>query len=164
MTRNNPSGKPNCWSRVARPSSHPSDFGWQRPGTMPCLATRFSILIAARRLDRRQCGNAIYLFPDVNTRRSPRCATLFRFNRRLHFDLIDGFPILSPMVADDRPRSGSGYCFFSVVEARDSGARPVEEDGMLSRSDLIKSAAVGLLTLSSHGAWAQKTKISYRQG
>jgi hypothetical protein len=31
---------------------------------------------------------------------------------------------------------------------------------MLSRSDLVKGAAVALLTLFSHGAWAQETRMN----
>lgn len=43
----------------------------------------------------------------------------------------------------------------------DSGARQHQkDDGMLSRCDLIKGAAVALLTLSIQGAWAQETKMN----
>jgi hypothetical protein len=43
----------------------------------------------------------------------------------------------------------------------DSGARQApKEDCMLSRCDLIRGAAIALLTLSTHGAWAQETKMN----
>ncbi len=46
-------------------------------------------------------------------------------------------------------------------ERIDSGAlQNQKDDGMLSRCDLIKGAAVALVTLSAHGAWAQETKMN----
>ncbi len=43
----------------------------------------------------------------------------------------------------------------------DSGrASAPKDDGMLSRCDLIKGAAVALLTISIQGAWAQETKMN----
>jgi hypothetical protein len=35
-----------------------------------------------------------------------------------------------------------------------------KDDGMLSRCDLIKGAAIALLTLSIQGAWAQETRMN----
>lgn len=45
-------------------------------------------------------------------------------------------------------------------ELIDSGAPQHKDDGMLSRCDLIKGAAVALFTLSIQGAWAQETKMN----
>lgn len=42
----------------------------------------------------------------------------------------------------------------------DAGAPQQKDNGMLSRCDLIKSAAVALLTLSIQGAWAQGTRMN----
>jgi hypothetical protein len=42
----------------------------------------------------------------------------------------------------------------------DGRASAPKDDGMLSRCDLIKGAAVALLTLSIQGAWAQETKMN----
>ncbi|MBB4368170.1 hypothetical protein GGD63_000949 [Bradyrhizobium sp. cir1] len=45
-------------------------------------------------------------------------------------------------------------------ELIDSGAPQHKDDGMLSRCDLIKGAAVALLTFSIQGAWAQETRMN----
>ena len=49
----------------------------------------------------------------------------------------------------------------AMAENFDLGARQHQkDDGMLSRCDLIRGAAVALLTLSIQGAWAQETKMN----
>lgn len=42
----------------------------------------------------------------------------------------------------------------------DSAPQKPKDDGMLSRCDLIKGAAVALLTFSIQGAWAQETRMN----